>query len=177
MKKYCKNCNSKINNSITSNPYCTRKPCYLLYKRHYIATARRQNPAKYAAMVDKSNANRRKKRKTDTGYALGLMAEYKKKNKREGLPVRVCDSALLFVLEPFCHYCGAEVHGRAGLFDNRNVRAASADHDIPRKRGGKHSLDNLVTACWGCNRAKGNMTGKEFVQMAKAVANNHSTGV
>src|SRR5215469_5664939 len=30
-----------------------------------------------------------------------------------------------------------------------------ADHVIPLKRGGKHSLDNIQPLCWSCNTAKG----------------------
>jgi hypothetical protein len=41
-----------------------------------------------------------------------------------------------------CQYCGA-----------RGVRL-ECDHIIPVSRGGDHTLDNLTTACYTCNRAK-----------------------
>lgn len=44
-----------------------------------------------------------------------------------------------------CRYCG---RGPAqGVY-------LEADHVIPRSAGGPDTLDNLVTACWDCNRGK-----------------------
>jgi len=40
-----------------------------------------------------------------------------------------------------CVYCGGE--------------GGSVDHVIPYSRGGNDHIDNLVTACMRCNRAKG----------------------
>jgi 5-methylcytosine-specific restriction endonuclease McrA len=42
-----------------------------------------------------------------------------------------------------CQYCG------------RNDMDLTLDHVIPRRLGGKHSWDNLVTACRVCNHRKG----------------------
>lgn len=42
-----------------------------------------------------------------------------------------------------CQYCG------------RNDLELTLDHVIPRRLGGKHSWDNLVTACKVCNHRKG----------------------
>jgi 5-methylcytosine-specific restriction endonuclease McrA len=42
-----------------------------------------------------------------------------------------------------CQYCGEE-HARLTI-----------DHVIPRRSGGSHSWENLVTACPACNRRKG----------------------
>jgi 5-methylcytosine-specific restriction endonuclease McrA len=39
-----------------------------------------------------------------------------------------------------CHYCGG--------------RAATADHVIPKSRGGTDAWDNLVAACRSCNGSK-----------------------
>ncbi len=44
-----------------------------------------------------------------------------------------------------CHYCGADVP----------AKDATADHVLPRCRGGKTSLTNLVLACFDCNNRKG----------------------
>lgn len=49
-----------------------------------------------------------------------------------------------------CGYCGAG--GRL-----------ECDHKTPVSRGGSHDDDNLVTACFACNRAKGAMTAEEFL--------------
>lgn len=40
-----------------------------------------------------------------------------------------------------CHYCGG--------------RATTADHIVPKSKGGTDSMDNLVAACLPCNGSKG----------------------
>ena len=48
-----------------------------------------------------------------------------------------------------CQYCG------------RRTKSLTLDHVIPRRKGGTHSWDNLVTACRACNRRKGGRTPQE----------------
>jgi 5-methylcytosine-specific restriction endonuclease McrA len=48
-----------------------------------------------------------------------------------------------------CQYCG--VRGKD----------LTLDHVTPRHKGGKHSWDNLVSACRGCNHRKGGKTVEE----------------
>jgi 5-methylcytosine-specific restriction endonuclease McrA len=45
-----------------------------------------------------------------------------------------------------CQYCG------------RNDVELTLDHIIPRRLGGQHSWENLVTACRSCNHQKGGRT-------------------
>jgi len=47
-----------------------------------------------------------------------------------------------------CQYCGS-------------TKRLTLDHVIPRSRFGKHSWDNVVTACERCNSLKGNRTPEE----------------
>jgi 5-methylcytosine-specific restriction endonuclease McrA len=42
-----------------------------------------------------------------------------------------------------CQYCGAK------------TKELTIDHVIPRHRGGRHTWDNLVSACKACNHRKG----------------------
>lgn len=44
-----------------------------------------------------------------------------------------------------CQYCGSTKH-------------LTLDHVIPRSKGGKHTWDNVVTACEGCNSRKSDRT-------------------
>ncbi|MGB3514746.1 MAG: HNH endonuclease [Microcoleaceae cyanobacterium] len=44
-----------------------------------------------------------------------------------------------------CQYCGT-------------TKRLTLDHVIPRSKGGKHSWDNVVTACEKCNAFKGSRT-------------------
>ena len=48
-----------------------------------------------------------------------------------------------------CQYCGAQ------------GRDLTLDHVIPRHRGGKHTWENLVTACKACNHRKAGRTPAE----------------
>ncbi|AEP09964.1 HNH endonuclease [Micavibrio aeruginosavorus] len=50
-----------------------------------------------------------------------------------------------------CQYCG----------DTFRTQELTFDHVIPRSRGGRTTWDNIVTACQGCNLAKGSMTPRE----------------
>jgi 5-methylcytosine-specific restriction endonuclease McrA len=48
-----------------------------------------------------------------------------------------------------CQYCG------------RQTKELTLDHVIPRRRGGQHVWDNVVSACIPCNRRKGGHTPDE----------------
>jgi len=48
-----------------------------------------------------------------------------------------------------CQYCG------------RQTKELTLDHVIPRRRGGEHSWENVVSACIPCNRRKGGRTPEE----------------
>lgn len=47
-----------------------------------------------------------------------------------------------------CQYCGSG-------------KKLTLDHVIPRSKGGKHSWDNVVTACERCNTTKGDRTPQQ----------------
>ncbi len=48
-----------------------------------------------------------------------------------------------------CQYCGAK------------SKDLTIDHVVPRHRGGKHTWDNVVSACRSCNHRKGGKTLEE----------------
>jgi len=48
-----------------------------------------------------------------------------------------------------CQYCG------------RETKELTLDHVIPRRRGGEHSWENVVSACVPCNRRKAGRTPAE----------------
>lgn len=48
-----------------------------------------------------------------------------------------------------CQYCGT------------HTTALTIDHVLPKSRGGGDTWENLVTACFRCNNAKGNLTPSE----------------
>lgn len=52
-----------------------------------------------------------------------------------------------------CVYCGVAV---VDPMDNppRGI-TATVDHVVARSKGGSHRASNLVTACWNCNKKRG----------------------
>lgn len=54
--------------------------------------------------------------------------------------------------EVTCQYCGA------------TDLPMDVDHVVPLTRGGSNKDDNLVTACYSCNRSKGNKLPEEWVR-------------
>lgn len=59
-----------------------------------------------------------------------------------------------------CYWCGAGVEVGAIL---------TLDHLTPRSRGGGHQSDNLITACIGCNAARGNLTVAKWCVVADKI--------
>lgn len=63
-----------------------------------------------------------------------------------------------------CWYCGRELE-----FGNTKKIVYKAnlfviEHQIPRIRGGADNIENLVAACFTCNRRKGSQTVEEYRQ-------------
>lgn len=78
--------------------------------------------------------------------------------------------ARLLADDPRCVYCGrilAYDHPTRGLVPNRYC---SIDHLLPVSRGGTDDPRNLVLACSGCNRSKGNRTPDEWAEMIRRAA-------
>ena len=48
-----------------------------------------------------------------------------------------------------CQYCG------------RQTKDLTLDHVVPRRRGGQHTWENVVSACIPCNRRKGGRSPEE----------------
>lgn len=64
----------------------------------------------------------------------------------------VPEKATVFARDGFtCQYCACRV----------TLRSGTRDHVIPRSRGGKDILTNVVTACADCNRRKDDLTPAE----------------
>lgn len=59
-----------------------------------------------------------------------------------------------------CFYC-----------DINNV-SLEQDHKTPLSRGGDNTRTNIVPACFSCNRTKGTMTAKEFIEWRRRTSPN-----
>lgn len=72
-------------------------------------------------------------------------------------------------LPPVCEYCGRRLSAsKAGK--------PNMDHRLPIARGGGAEVTNLVLACAGCNRAKGEMTETEFRALRALVSTWEDSG-
>ncbi len=55
-----------------------------------------------------------------------------------------------------CHYCGRD-------FKLYPYLKKTADHIVPRSKGGTDRLDNIVICCRDCNKEKGNKDYQTYV--------------
>ena len=60
----------------------------------------------------------------------------------------------------YCHYCDVKLYEKEG---------PTVDHKLPKSRGGKNTLENLVACCRWCNNAKGDMPYKLFLAIFEEV--------
>lgn len=66
-----------------------------------------------------------------------------------------------------CYYGGRQLRKY-----NYGIRIATGwelDHAVPRVLGGANNNDNLVVACWACNRFKATMTHDEWQDIIDTV--------
>lgn len=56
-----------------------------------------------------------------------------------------------------CHYCRAKL----------TINTVTRDHVEPRSLGGSNKRQNIVAACERCNRAKGSIPYKRFMQLIR----------
>ena len=66
--------------------------------------------------------------------------------KRPRPKARLCRKEVFLRDRHTCQYCGAR------------AKELTLDHVLPRHRGGRHTWDNLVSACRACNHRKGGKT-------------------
>ncbi len=58
-----------------------------------------------------------------------------------------------------CHYCREPL----------TCAQVTADHKIPRSRGGKNQMANIAACCFACNQAKADKTeSRFFAEMGKS---------
>lgn len=65
----------------------------------------------------------------------------------------------------YCWHCGKKLAftNYVGFTDDPYAKGSwEVDHSVPLARGGTEYLRNLVPACVPCNRAKGDLTSREF---------------
>jgi 5-methylcytosine-specific restriction endonuclease McrA len=61
-----------------------------------------------------------------------------------------------------CHWCRKPM-----LFnptEKNHIRMATFEHLLPRSHGGRNHTDNVVLACWLCNRIRGNAPVAQWIE-------------
>lgn len=71
------------------------------------------------------------------------MSEY----RRESKATRIANKS-----DGCCYYCGLELTKQTSTYD----------HVVPRSRGGRSTVENLVLACSPCNNKKSNMSLDDY---------------
>jgi 5-methylcytosine-specific restriction endonuclease McrA len=56
--------------------------------------------------------------------------------------------------DPHCHFCKKEL----------DIYTSTLDHLLPKSKGGKNTVDNLVLSCYICNHKKGNGSASKFMK-------------
>ncbi len=64
-----------------------------------------------------------------------------------------------------CYYCKKQCGQKIAGYK----KDATIDHKIPLSRGGRHSIENLVVACRGCNSMKCSKTDEEFFKFLEII--------
>lgn len=67
--------------------------------------------------------------------------------------------AELLAEDPHCRYCGCPL----------SHSQASAEHRVPRSRGGATTRENITLSCRRCNRWKGSRTPAEFAELLRRI--------
>lgn len=66
--------------------------------------------------------------------------------------ITAADLAMVVMRSDSCHYCGIGLERGQGSFD----------HSTPLDRQGRNASDNIVRACYSCNRTKFTKTPEEM---------------
>ena len=70
----------------------------------------------------------------------------------------------------YCHHCGTKLAWKN--YGDLYKRASwEVDHSVPKSGGGTDHLNNLVPSCIPCNRAKGDLTSKQYATLLEADSN------
>lgn len=81
-----------------------------------------------------------------------LVMRYVVRTRRRHAIFEAPSKSVVFTRDDFaCQYCG----------DRIGMRTGTRDHVLPRSRGGRDILSNVVAACCACNSRKGDRTPDE----------------
>jgi 5-methylcytosine-specific restriction endonuclease McrA len=103
--------------------------------------------------------------KKDAGLRR-MYADYKTSAQKRGYAFDISLKTFKLLIFQKCNYCNAEPSDRYSGWIAHNFKANGIDR-VNNSVG--YSKDNCVTCCSNCNRAKGKMSEKEFLDWVKLV--------
>lgn len=80
--------------------------------------------------------------------------------RRGGIPWELSYDKFLELTGDVCHYCGIEYSQRTGQDTNYGYYNHNGIDRIDNSKG--YTVENSITACWNCNRAKNDLSYEQF---------------
>lgn len=145
--------------------------------RDYVKTLPKRSPivvspAEFAIPISRKEARETGKQAIRDAQRY---AEWERKGKRPSPTIirvrkdRVRPRAASGFMPSFADIVWDQANGICAYCQREMIRSArdgpmmfTLDHVLPRSRGGKHELANLVAAHKSCNNEKGSLTGDEY---------------
>jgi 5-methylcytosine-specific restriction endonuclease McrA len=144
--------NREKTNAYSSVYYQKTKEIHLEKRRTKNAQYREDNRDKELARLQKLN----QKRYNDEKNRYNAYIKGNEKRKLE-FTITLEEASVLFRGE--CHYCGIKSNDKINGIDR-------IDNEVG------YIINNCVSACWTCNRMKGSMGYKDFIEHIKAMYSN-----
>lgn len=98
-----------------------------------------------------------------------LMGRYKHSAKKRNFPFTLSFDEFKDFIKENCHYCGIEPLQKRTVKDCKGEFLYNGIDRVNSERG--YELDNCVTCCFTCNRAKSKMPYEKFIQYIQRFAN------
>jgi hypothetical protein len=108
-----------------------------------------------------------------------ILTSYKHAAKKRNLEWGITDGEFFGLIEKQCYYCGRQPSGIARIQQRSSLHVREASELLytgvdrfDNNRG--YVVGNVVPCCKRCNIGKNTLSGFEFIELARAIAKNHS---
>ena len=103
-------------------------------------------------------------RASNCSSCLSALGHKRRVSLREGdFDKTVTKEALFTLLGYECFYCGETMVTSSTTGQKYDPLLATYEHIVPVSKGGGHTFDNVVLACWRCNCSKNAMSYEDFL--------------
>lgn len=126
----------------------------------------RRGYTKSCGCLNKENVEN-KKLFTGLASMRALIRRYKMQAKRRGYSFNLKDEQFAEITQKDCFYCGAKPNNISKGDRCNGIYVYNGIDRINSKKG--YTLDNIVPCCRICNRAKSDLTFKEFKEWIEKV--------